>query len=116
MATWPTSLPDYPLIDGYAEKPQDQTIRTQMEAGPDKVRRRFTAGVREFSVKWTLTTAQVSTLDTFFHSTLDGGALQFDMTHPRTGASTSFRFVGPYELASADKGLYDITATIEVLP
>lgn len=116
MATWPGTLPTAPLLDGYTETPPDTTIRTASDTGPNKIRRRFTAGVRKFMVRTLLTTAQVATLDTLYITTLEGGALPFDWTHPRTGASVSFRFVGPPVYSAVTYGYYNATMSLEIMP
>ncbi len=48
---WPPSLPQRPLAQGFSEQAPDTLIRTQMEAGPPKVRRRFTAGIRTMDLQ-----------------------------------------------------------------
>ena len=44
MTAWPSSLPDHVLQQGHNESLANVTSRSQMDAGPAKVRRRFTAG------------------------------------------------------------------------
>ena len=92
---WPVTLPQFVSVEGFQETPPDLLLRTQMDAGPPKVRRRFTAGVRGFKATVRLTQAQVQVLDAFFVGTLAGGALSFDWTHPRTGVNSSFRMSRP---------------------
>ena len=41
---WPATLPQEILAEGYEEGLPDVLVRTKMDAGPDKVRRRATAG------------------------------------------------------------------------
>lgn len=92
-ATWPAGLPQDVEIDGYEETSPANKLRTQMDAGPAKQRRRFTAGVRPLKVTMIMTRAQIATLDAFHDATLAGGALPFDFTHPRTLVTTTFSFV-----------------------
>ena len=94
MPTWPVSLPELPLTGGFDETPPDTTLETQMDAGPPKARRRFSAGVRKIGVKMIMTTAEVATMDAFYVATLQGGALTFDYDHPRTGVSQTYRING----------------------
>jgi len=42
---WPPSLPQSPLGDSFAEQPPNLIVRSPMDVGPAKVRRRSTAGV-----------------------------------------------------------------------
>lgn len=117
MATWPASLPQYPQVRGYKEKRSTQTVRTQMEKGPAKMRRRHTAHVETIPYRLTLTSTQLNTLETFFDTTLGGGADSFTSIHPRTEASETMRFISPYEIAAkVGDDLYDVIFVLEVLP
>lgn len=117
MIVWPASLPQRVLAQGYAETFPKTAVRTQMDAGPDKVRRRFTAAVRDFEVSLRLTPAQAATLESFFDSTTAGGALAFDWTHPRTGDAVSFRFKGAPRLTAVARGQrYQAALSLEILP
>src|SRR5437870_11881029 len=108
MAVWPASLPQTVFADGYKEEFPMNALRTQMDAGPPKMRRRYTAAFRPFTGTEIFTTAQVATLDTFFVTTLQGGALAFDWSHPRTGAAASVRFTKPPVVTSLGGGVYRV--------
>ena len=117
MPTWPATLPQNVLTEGYQEAPGDGRLRTQMDAGPAKMRRLHTAVVDTFSVSLSLTSAQVDTLDGFWDSDLAGGVLAFDWTHPRTGAATSFRFVDRPTRTPRQSGVrYTVRFKLEKLP
>ena len=62
MATWPGTLPDYVMQSGFSETLPNNVIRTKMEVGPPKMRRRGTAAPRPMKWKLYMTTAQVATL------------------------------------------------------
>ena len=68
-------------------------IETEMDAGPPKARRRYTAGIRMVRGTIRVTKAQRATLDTFWVTTLEGGTLAFEWIHPITLATANFRFV-----------------------
>lgn len=118
MATqvWPVSLPQRPLIRKLQEVAPELRLRTNMDAGPAKMRRRFQAGVRPFVVSMVLTGAQVETLDAFFGTTLQGGTLRFDFTHPRTGVTGEFRFVEPPQYSGVSPGTYEASMQLELMP
>lgn len=116
MPVWPVSLPQDVLIDGYDERPPDTTLRSTMDEGPAKVRRRFTAGVRVFSVTVALTRAQVETLDAFYRTDLQGGALRFDWTHPRTLAAVQFRFIAGPRYVPQSQTEWLTQLQLEILP
>lgn len=120
MPTWPTDLPRLPLADGYSETPQSQVLRSSVDAGPSKTRRRFTAATREIPVNFTLTTAQADTFEAWFDADIQGGSLPFDMTHPRTGATVSMLIAGdpPYQLTPIGTGreYWRLSMQLEVQP
>lgn len=93
---WPNTLPQYVERSGYAEKPGDNTIETPVDAGPAKVRRRFTADVRRFTVALKMSAAQCDTFEAFWRDDLLQGALPFDWVHPRTRAATTYLFRKPH--------------------
>jgi hypothetical protein len=114
---WPPSLPQSPLLDGYKEKPPKLFARAEMDAGVPKMRRRFTNAVRPVEVTFYMTQAQVETLDAFYLSTIQGGAVAFDWRHPRTGITKAWRFVAEpeYEPASGVEK-WRVTCQLEVKP
>lgn len=92
MAVWPSSIAQVVVPGTYQETPPNNLLRTQMDAGPPKVRRRYTAGVRPISFSIPVTKTDTETLDVFYVTTLKDGEQPFDWTHPRTGVATTFKF------------------------
>lgn len=111
---WPSTLP-LPLQEGYKELPPNTSIRTQMDSGPVKVRRRYTAGVRSYNFSMDLTLDEIGALDTFYVDTTRSGTLLFNWTDPRTSASVEARFIKEpeYTSMSNDGRVY---IQLEVLP
>lgn len=95
MPAWPNTLPQYVAERGYSERFGDQTIETQMEAGPHKIRRRFTTQNRLFGVQIEMAPAQAAIFDAFYHEDCAGGAATFTWVHPRTRVAGTFRFRRP---------------------
>jgi len=114
MANWP-SLPA-PLINTFKETVPDNILRTNMDRGVDKVRRRTTANARPIQFAMTLTEAQVSTLETFYVTTLGSGALEFTYVHPRTGDSVSARFAAPPAYSDINGIVYRAEIQLEIIP
>lgn len=116
MASWPAGLPQTPLADGFGESAVSSVVRTDMDVGPAKMRRRYTAEVRVYSMGLLLTTAQVATLEAFYRSTL-AEVDPFDWVDHRTGSAASYRFRSPpaYSEAGAP-GYWQTTLDLEVLP
>ena len=120
-AVWPAGLPQAPQLRALREQPPELTVRTSMDVGPAKIRRRQTAGVRRFTIEIKLTRTQLALLDEFFIDTLAGGALAFQWTQHRTGDLIDYRFLGPPEYApmaprQGGSELWMATFSIEALP
>lgn len=114
MATWPAGLPQSFNASGYNEdrSRKNTLIRTKMDAGPDKVRLRSTAGPLLVSGVMHMTTSQLATLDTFVDTTTNGGVDQFDFPY-RTGTE-SVRFLKMPKYKSKGADLWDVSFTLEV--
>lgn len=95
MPVWPTTLPDYVLENGYQEQFPKNTVETDMESGPIKIRRRFTKVFRKFQVAMVMTASQASTFEIFYYTTCGSGSVSFDWVHPRTRAAMTMRFTQP---------------------
>jgi hypothetical protein len=59
---------------------------------------------------------QVATFETFFITTLKGGALTFDWVHPRTGAAKTFQFQGIPTYVTLGGDDWRISFVLEMLP
>lgn len=116
MAAWPGTLPQYVDQSSYAEQPPNVTIRSEMDAGAAKLRRRFTTGPRMFNVAVQLDSTQLSTLDTFYVSTLEHGSLPFDWVHPITRAAAEFRFTAPPSYRAVSGLVFEVSLPLELLP
>lgn len=83
---WPLSLPQRLSTTGYQESMADNLIRTQMDVGPAKVRRRSSAGPRPLSGSLMMTNSQLETMLSWIKATLLDGSLTFYFPNPRPGA------------------------------
>ena len=118
MASFPTTLPA-PLLRGYGLAPQAQTIRTEMEVGAPRVRRRSAARLDQLDVGWVFDQTQMAAFRTWFDDSAEaaGGAGWFTVTIDiGTGGSVSAeaRFVDSWQAALADHGLWRVSAKLEV--
>ena len=113
MAIWPETLPQKPKQDNYQENPPNLVIRTQMDAGPAKVRRRYTAGVRPFTWVQDFTEAQLAILDAFY---LTNCALAFTFPHPRAESNISARFIEPPSYRPGSGVYYMVEMKLEAMP
>src|SRR5262249_41506214 len=132
---WPAELPQIVQLSGYQESPPDLVLRTQMDAGPAKVRRRFTSGVRPIQASLVLHENQCQMLDNFFVRDCAGGALAFDWQTQRSPDASelvdesdvvtdstfllvarSMRFAKRPTYTSLGGKLYQATLELEILP
>lgn len=110
MATWPATVPV--LRENYKETPPDRAIRSKMDVGPDKIRRRSTAAVREVQLRLMLNDDQLEDFDEFFD---ENETLAFDFTDPRTDAAKRARFASRpvYDL---NQTMWAVSVNLEYLP
>lgn len=121
MVTWPAALPQVAPIAGYQETLPDTSLRTQMDAGPARMRRRFTAAVRPITINFILSDEQLETFHDFYVTTLAGGSLPFDWVHPRHAADLpqaffQFRIVRPPTYSAIDRDIWQVPIEFEILP
>lgn len=94
MATWPASLPQNQFLN-LTDQRQDARVRTKMDAGPAKMRRRFTAAVRTFVAPIEVNGTQRQAFDSFWINDTQEGSLSFSWSDPVTDETVNFRFVAP---------------------
>ncbi len=113
---WPITLQDRLNEESFGIDKGDTLIRSDMDVGPQKVRRRFTKGIDTISGSITLTTAQYNIFESFYDTTLNGGALTFEYNHPVTEVLTEFRFKGAPQYKSIGGGNYVASFAWEIVP
>ena len=117
MPNWPVGLPQLPLGGDFTEKPPNLTLRSQTDIGPAKVRKRYTAGPRQITPVFRLTSAEVAVFDDFYLNQINGGADQFTWVNPRTNASAQLRiFSDTVEYKHVGADVWDVAMTMEILP
>lgn len=115
---WPSTLPQMPNTN-YSETGGVLILRTSMDAGPAKMRRRGKR-TETMQVTYNLSTAQMATLETFAKDTLQGTA-RFGFTHPRTNTVVEVRIVpqqdgGLYSISYILPELWQVSLQLEILP
>lgn len=117
METWPATLPQTLLVEGYEEKLPDVNLRSAMEVGPAKVRRRVTAAVRPVTGQLIMTLAQIDIFKGFYNDDLLGGSLRFEWVDPYYEiAMVEMRFTEVPAFSPTDPGLYKVSMKLEILP
>ena len=118
MAVWPVTLPQIVSWEGYTQEIQDTGIRTPMDAGPPKVRSKYTAAIINHNLPVQFfTKAQWGLLLDFYFTTLQMGTQPFEWTDPIAGNTVNFRFRKPPQFVKMQGSQYlDVTLPVEVLP
>ncbi|PJI56004.1 hypothetical protein CTI14_00275 [Methylobacterium radiotolerans] len=75
--TWPADLPQKLITDGYSYSFADGRLKTAMDAGPPKMRRRFSAAVKAVAGQFYGGVDDVVRLERFWNEETAGGTLPF---------------------------------------
>lgn len=117
IPAWPATLPQNLLVDGFQNSPPDLILRSSMEVGPAKQRRRATAGVRPVQGKIIVNETQLAEFIEFFDDDLLSGSLRFSWVDPLDGATAvEMRFTEVPPWTPVDPGIYEIVMSLEILP
>lgn len=100
------------LRDGYSESPPERTIRTNMDVGPAKVRRRTFAATSPIAFSMYLTNSEWNTLYDFY---LANDATVFNFVHPRTGQTVKARFSDIPD-GSFNQTMWSVNVKLEIMP
>lgn len=115
---WPLDLPQAPQ-KGYTEDLGVLVVRTPMDMGPAKQRRRGQMP-DQLNVNFLMTTQQVASLKSFVEDSIRGVA-RFTFPHPRTQATPEVRIVpqnggNMYNVSYVAPGYYTVSLQLEILP
>jgi len=111
---WPELLPSGALEEGFSKRPQSNVIRTAMDAGPKKARRRYTARTVKYAVKQVFDAGELAVFEQFYHTALADGVLRFNFADPVSLETAEFRFTEDYTVNTVD-GLFEVTMPLERL-
>lgn len=114
MATWPTQLP-IPLIAGYALAPETSFVRTDMDAGPARHRRRFTAAPTSIQLSFLMTQAQFAIFEAWYSLRISDGADWFDapMDNGQGVTTQECRFVEAWQSRPVGGKNYEVSCRWE---
>jgi hypothetical protein len=116
--TWPPTLPQVPQ-KGFTETGGVLVVRTSQDKGPAKLRN-LGQKPQVLNVQFLMTSAQVSTLESFVKLDIKGVA-RFGFNRPRTNTVVETRIVPQgdgeyYTISYMAPGYWNIQMTLEVLP
>lgn len=117
MATWPFTLPQTFAAGGdYQEIPGTTALRTTMDAGITKIRRRQTRAESRVQGSILLTTAQAAQFMFFYETTLKGGSLSFSGSLTRGGTLQNYFFPEEPTIQHLGGDIYQLNMRLVVLP
>ncbi len=79
---WPETLPDTYQQSGFGSVPQGMLLRTKMDSGLAKVRRKYTASWQDYTGVMVFSQDQLDTFVTFFTTDLVSGIHSFNVINP----------------------------------
>ena len=124
--SWPSAVLPRPSFEGYSLEPVDSVLRTEMESGPARQRRRYSNAPTRIPVRWRFTASQMAVFEGWFNHKAEAGAAWFEIDLLGGDGLTSHeaRFFGngnapykaiPHPGGKGDAGLYwMVTSTLEV--
>lgn len=117
MVDWPGTLPDLVSQPDYEEGFADVVIRSPMDTGRPKRRRRFTAAIKSLKVTIPLSGVELDIFTAFYEDDIKGGSLSFNYTHPRTGVAIVVAFVSvPQPARPFGVDRFSVTLDLEIIP
>lgn len=116
VPSFPSGLPPLLLAD-YQQSLPKNVMRSPMDVGPDKLRRRSTAAVAPLSGSLVINGDQLGDLIDFYNTDLGYGIAAFYLTDPLDPESNLLcRFVDPPQWNALGEGLHQVKLSLEVLP
>ena len=112
--SYPSALPPA-NIQGFTLTPQQNIIRTDMESGPARQRRRFTREPTIATVSWLFTIEEMSIFEYWFDNIAEHGAAWFSVQiiSGKGVQSVNARFTEPWN-AAARPGYFTVSAKLEI--
>lgn len=113
--TWPSTLP-LPTVQGYGIRPGEAILRTEMEAGPARQRRRFTQVPSRLSVRWRMKPEQFALFEAWYrwHAQEGGAWFAIDLLSGIGLTSHEARFTRQFDARPLGGTLWEITSELEI--
>jgi len=115
---YPPTLTQCFALGNFIQQAEPNVVRSDVEVGKAKLRRRFTRAVINVNGTIYLNQAELQTFDTFFTLTLASGSKSFNFIDPVSGTEREYRFVDPpvYEVLAGKIGAWTATLALEIIP
>ena len=99
--TWPNTLP-LPSVEGYGLTPQEAVLRTDMESGPARQRRRFRQTPTRITVRWLFSEFEFALFEAWYKYHADEGG---QWSKVLTGASPAAQLGSRWALEMSSRSL-----------
>ena len=115
MIAWPETLP-LPTVEGYGIQPGDAILRTEMEAGPARQRRRFTQVPSRVSVRWIIRRDQFALFEAWYRwQAKEGGAwFEIELLSGLGLLTQEARFTRQFQAQLLGGTLWEIRSELEI--
>ena len=115
MIAWPETLP-LPTVEGYGIQPGDAILRTEMEAGPARQRRRFTQVPSRVSVRWIMRCDQFALFEAWYRwQAKEGGAwFEIELLGGLGLLTQEARFTRQFQAQLLGGTLWEIRSELEI--
>ena len=113
---WPSNLPSCFILGTQSESFGDGRLRSEVDMGPSKVRRRSTAMPGSLSGVLRMTGDHLSTLRAFVQNALIGGTLPFNFPSPNDGSTLLVRFASLPSWSRTTGRIFEVSIDLEVMP
>ncbi len=116
LVAWPDRLPD-PMASGYSYQPQAPFVRSNMDSGLARQRRRFISVPTQVSVQWTFDRELLALFEAFVHYDLIDGAAWFSAVvhNGLERSSVKARMIGAFKVDNIEPGSWRVSATLETI-
>ena len=113
--SWPTTLP-LPTIEGYGLHPGEAILRTEMEAGPARQRRRYTQVPSRISARWSFRRDQFALFESWYrwHAKEGGEWFEIDLLGGLGLVMHEARFTRPFDARPRSGILWEVTSELEI--
>ena len=113
--SWPVTLP-LPSIGGYSVHPGEAILRTEMEAGPARQRRRYTQVPSRISVRWIFRRDQFALFEAWYRwQAKEGGEwFEINLLGGLGLVVHEARFTRPFDAKPRSGVLWDVSSELEI--
>ena len=113
--SWPSTLP-LPSIEGYGLHPGEAILRTEMEAGPARQRRRYTQVPSRISARWVFRREQFALFEAWYrwHAKEGGEWFEINLLGGLGLVIHEARFTRPFDAQPRSGVLWEVSSELEI--